>query len=55
MMDEHVLSRSWGVARGAGPEGTVGKYGPGEPGAASGVSVSRRPAPPAESERRPGA
>ncbi|MFN8223997.1 MAG: chorismate-binding protein [Gaiellales bacterium] len=40
---------------GAGPEGTVRRYGPGEPGAASGVSASRSPAPPGGSEGRPGA
>jgi len=49
------LSRSWGAARGAGPEETVWEYGSGEPGAASGVSLSRSPALPGGSERRPGA
>src|SRR5262245_55614155 len=48
-------ARSSGVARGARPEGTVLQYGPGEPGAASGVRPRRRPAPPAGSRGRRGA
>src|SRR5919112_673276 len=49
------VARSSGVARGAGPEGTVWVYCPGEHRAASGVKRRRRPAPPAGRRRRRGA
>src|SRR5207342_215624 len=46
-------ARSSDVARSARPEGAVREYGPGEPGAASGVRPRRRPATPAGSRGRP--
>jgi len=45
------LGRRWWCTAG----GHSAMHGPGEPGAASGGSLSRSPAPPGGSERRPGA
>src|SRR6266540_4034361 len=53
--DLEVHARSSGGAGGAGPEGTVWTYGPGEHRAASGVRRRRSRAPPGGSRRRRGA